>query len=79
MNCHDARDLLSALLDEALDPSERALVQAHLEGCADCRRELDGLRSTVSLLSRVERARAPVGFVDKVLAEVHPAPWYRRP
>lgn len=78
MNCHDVRELLSALLDDALDPRERAQVQAHLEGCADCRRELDGLRSTVSLLSRVERPRAPVGFVDKVMAGVHPVPWYRR-
>ena len=78
MTCHDTRELLSALLDEALDARERADVQAHLEGCADCRRELDALRSTTSLLSRVERARAPVGFVDRVMAEVHPVPWYRR-
>jgi hypothetical protein len=78
MNCHDARELLSALLDDALDARERSQVQAHLEGCADCRRELDGLRSTVSLLSRVERTRAPLGFVDKVMAGAHPVPWYRR-
>ena len=78
MTCRDTRELLSALLDEALDARERARVQGHLEGCADCRRELDGLRSAVSLLSRAERARAPVGFVDKVMAGVHPLPWYRR-
>jgi Putative zinc-finger len=78
MTCHDTRERLSALLDEALGARERADVEAHLEGCADCRRELDGLRSTMSLLSRVERARAPVGFVDKVIAGVHPVPWYRR-
>jgi hypothetical protein len=78
MICHDTRELLSALLDEALDARERADVQAHLEGCPDCRRELDALRSTTSLLSRVERARAPVGFVDRVMAEVQPVPWYRR-
>ncbi|HUO65829.1 MAG TPA: zf-HC2 domain-containing protein [Terriglobales bacterium] len=78
MNCHDARELLSALLDDTLDARERSQVQAHLEGCADCRRELDSLRSTVSLLSRVERARAPLGFVDRVMAGVHPVPWYRR-
>ncbi len=78
MTCHDTRELLSALLDEELAPAERAQVQAHLEGCPDCRRELDGLGSTVSLLSRVERVRAPVGFVDKVTAGLQPVPWYRK-
>jgi hypothetical protein len=78
MNCHETRDLLSALLDETLAARERSEIQAHLDGCPDCRRELDGLRSTVSLLSRVEHPRAPVGFVDKVMAEVRPVPWYRR-
>ena len=82
MNCHETRERLSDLLDEALAASERALVGAHLDGCPDCRRELDRLRATVSLLSRVERPRAPVGFVDRVMAAAHPVPhsvqWLRR-
>jgi Putative zinc-finger len=78
MNCHETRELLSALLDETLAVREREEVQAHLDHCPDCRRELDSLRSTVSLLSRVQHPRAPVGFVDKVMAEVRPVPWYRR-
>ena len=78
MTCHETRELLSALLDEALDSRERAEVDAHLAGCPDCRRELEGLRSTVSLLSRVEHPRAPVGFVDKVMGHVRSVPWYRR-
>ncbi len=78
MNCHETRERLSGLLDDALDAPERAEVGAHLEGCPDCRRELDRLRATLSLLSRVERPRAPVGFVDRVMAAAHPVPWYRR-
>jgi len=78
MNCHETRERLSGLLDDALDASERALVGAHLDTCPDCRRELDRLRATVSLLSRVERPRAPVGFVDRVMAAARPVPWYRR-
>jgi hypothetical protein len=78
MNCHDARERLSEFLDEALGGPERALVQAHLDGCPECRRELERLSATVSLLSRVERPRAPVGFVDRVMAASHPVPWYRR-
>jgi anti-sigma factor RsiW len=78
MNCHETRERLSDLLDEALTLPERALVGAHLNGCPDCRRELDRLRATVSLLSRVERPRAPVGFVDRVMAAARPVPWYQR-
>jgi hypothetical protein len=78
MNCYETRELLSTLLDEALDTREREEIQAHLDGCPDCRRELDGLRSTVSWLSRVDHPRAPMGFVDRVMAEVRPVPWYRR-
>jgi len=78
MTCDETRELLSELLDEALDAGERARVEAHLMGCADCRRELDGLRATTGLLARVERARAPVGFVDRVMTQVRPVPWYRR-
>jgi len=78
MTCSETRDLLSAWLDQALDAHEREQVQAHLAGCPECRRELEGLRSTVTVLSRVEHPRAPVGFVDKVMGEVYPAPWYRK-
>ena len=78
MNCHEIRELLSAWLDEVLDDAERTAVDQHLAGCTDCRRELERLRSTVSLLARVEPARAPAGFVDRVVTRAHSAPWYVR-
>ena len=78
MTCDETRDTLSAYLDGALAPDERSLVAAHLEGCAECRRELEALRGTVALLKRVEAARAPAGFVDRVVAAARPRPWYRR-
>jgi hypothetical protein len=78
MICDEARESLSAYLDEALAPDERSLLDAHLEGCVECRRELVALRGTVALLQRVEPARAPVGFVDRVVAAARPRPWYRR-
>jgi hypothetical protein len=78
MTCDDARESLSALLDEALTPDERRAVETHLEGCAECRRDLDRLRETVALLRRVSPAHAPAGFVDRVVAAAPPTPWYRR-
>jgi len=78
MTCDDTRESLSALLDEGLTPDEQRAVEAHLEGCADCRRELERLRQTVALLHRVTPAHAPVGFVDRVVTAAQPKPWYRR-
>jgi hypothetical protein len=78
MTCHDAREQLSALIDDALGAEARSAVEAHLATCAECRRELEQLRGTVALLRAVEPARAPVGFVDRVLEAARPAPWPRR-
>ena len=78
MTCDEARELFSALLDEALGPEERGAVDAHVATCVDCRRELGLLRNTVALLRRVEPARAPAGFVDRVRAAARPLPRWRR-
>ena len=78
MTCHDAREQLSALIDDALGDAERSAVEEHLATCAECRRELERLRGTVALLRAVEPARAPAGFVDRVLEAARPEPWPRR-
>jgi hypothetical protein len=78
VTCRDAREWFSDLLDEALEPDRRRDVEAHLAGCAECRVELDRLRATVAALREVEPARAPAGFVDRVLQRAYPVPRYRR-
>jgi len=50
MNDHPELQL-SAYLDEALSPAERAAVSAHLDGCAVCRRRLEDLRATSRLIA----------------------------
>jgi anti-sigma factor RsiW len=76
MTCTETRDLFSALADDALTPAERAALDAHLAGCAECRRELAGLLRTVKLVRAIDPERAPAGFVDRVLAAARPE---RRP
>lgn len=79
MNCPDARERFSGLIDDALSAEERAALAAHLAECADCQRELARLRGTVAMLSRVEPPRVSPGFADRVLAAtVRPASWRRR-
>src|SRR5262245_47668533 len=78
MTCHEARERFSALVDEALSPSERALFDAHVSGCTECRRELERFQMTVAALRGIRPVRAPVGFVDRVLEAARPTPWHRR-
>jgi hypothetical protein len=78
MTCHDAREQFSALVDDALTVGERAALDAHLATCADCRRELQRFRDTVSLVCAVAPVRAPAGFVDRVLEAARPVSWPRR-
>ncbi len=74
MDC-ERNDLLLGYLDEdALDPSERAAVEAHLAGCAACREALDEYRSAAASLRDLEppapseeaRARAYAAVLEAV-------------
>jgi len=52
-DCTDARLSLGVYVLCAIDPAERALVDAHLVTCRDCRDELAGLAGLPALLARV--------------------------
>ena len=60
MNAHDELDNLSAYLDGELNQAERARLDAHLPGCAECRTTLDALRATVAGLATLPEP-APSG------------------
>jgi diguanylate cyclase (GGDEF)-like protein len=69
MNCDRALELISARIDSEILFEDQAL-NAHLEGCAGCRLEMDGLRRLDEFLVRSyapEREAAEV-LVDKVKA-----------
>jgi hypothetical protein len=77
VSCEEIRELFSARVDDALSDEERARLDAHLAACAECAREWARFAGTVGLLRAAPPARAPAGFVDRVLA-ARPQPWYRR-
>jgi hypothetical protein len=53
-DCAETRISLGVYVLGAIDPAERALVDAHLATCRDCRDELAGLASLPALLARVD-------------------------
>jgi hypothetical protein len=52
-DCTEARLSLGVYVLGAIDPAERALVDAHLMTCEECRDELAGLAGLPALLARV--------------------------
>lgn len=78
MNCQEARELFSAKVDDLATREQRSALDGHLQGCADCAREWERFRQTVSLLHSVTEARAPAGFARRVVEAARPEPWHRR-
>ncbi len=71
MNCDRALELISARIDSEILFEDKVLGE-HLEGCAGCRHELDGLRRLDEFLMRAyepEREAAEV-LVDRVKASL---------
>jgi hypothetical protein len=75
-DCSNAeiRDLLPDLMHDRLDAPTRARVVAHVEGCADCRSELELLRSLRGALDR----GTPRVDVNRIVAAL-PKPGSVRP
>ncbi len=59
MDCSEVRPELSELVDGDLSRDARAKVEAHLAGCAGCRRTLEGLRRTKEMARALPRMTAP--------------------
>ena len=57
-SCRRWRESLGAYALDRLEAGERAGVEAHLEGCAECRAELASLTSIATLLPRFNATRS---------------------
>lgn len=62
-------DLLAEYVDGTLAENERAVLDAHLAGCARCREEVEAAARAVSALASLEEEPVPLGVTGPVLAE----------
>ncbi len=66
---HDRlRELVAVYALDAVDNAERGEIDAHLAGCAECRAELDGHRSTLAALAESHASDNPPGHVWEAIA-----------
>jgi hypothetical protein len=74
MNCNEPTERLSAYADGALEPGERAAVEAHVERCAACRATLEDYRSIGRAIRGLARVSAPPSILSGVREAIAPAP-----
>ncbi|OLT14790.1 hypothetical protein BJF80_12570 [Serinicoccus sp. CUA-874] len=74
----EMHDLAAAYAVDAVDPQERAAFEAHLEGCEQCRREVQDLRKATVLLTEDLEVEPPsqlrATVLDMVAAEAQGRP-----
>ncbi len=68
LSCAATKGLLQDYLARDLPPSQRAMVDAHLLDCEDCRQELALLSVVISGLVTQPVIEPPAGFTQRVLA-----------
>jgi anti-sigma-K factor RskA len=73
----DVHGLVGAYLLHALDPDERADVEAHLAACPDCREEVDSLRVATACLADEVAETPPPSLRAKVMRTASETPQLR--
>jgi len=89
MRCKHVTRRLDAYATGEVSARDRVRIDAHLEGCASCRRALADLESMAGLLSRIATPPVPEGLASRVMfaalsrraeprtARWNPVQWWR--
>jgi hypothetical protein len=64
------RDKLSAYLDGAVTPREKALIEEHLKTCPECETSLRDLRRTVERLRTMGEEEPPPWLTQRIMARI---------
>ncbi|HWP57104.1 MAG TPA: anti-sigma factor [Candidatus Acidoferrales bacterium] len=75
MQCNQAQELITALVDEEISPADRASLRQHLEACTACQLSYQQEQELQRELRRVaRRVRAPLSLHERVGRALQPGP-----
>jgi hypothetical protein len=78
MNCDEIKKLLSEYVDGVLDEKTKALVEAHLSTCRDCKEELASLKRLVNELGSLESVAPPRDFLNQLHERMEQRSWFSK-
>jgi anti-sigma factor RsiW len=78
MEHEKAQELLSCYVDGTLDAESSKKLEAHLEGCEDCRGDLDLLKKTLQVVGEIRPAQAPTDFSARLRRKARKAGLFER-
>jgi anti-sigma factor RsiW len=67
MDCNELVELVTAFLDDALDPETRARVEAHLADCEGCANYVQQFRQTVRTVGKISDDEIDPAFRNRLL------------
>jgi predicted anti-sigma-YlaC factor YlaD len=67
LSCQELVELITAYLEHALAPVERARFEAHLSGCEGCRNYLGQMRLTIATLGTLPPQTIPPAVRSQLL------------
>ena len=70
MNCQTCHERMAELADARLDRETAASVRAHIEGCAECRREFESLSNTLKALDALPSAAPSHRLRARVMGQI---------
>jgi hypothetical protein len=70
MECREVQKKLSAYIEKVVSPKQKALIDAHLKGCKQCKRALADLKKAVDYVQKLEEVEPPAWLKQKVMARV---------
>jgi anti-sigma factor RsiW len=79
MSCRRTAKLLSTYIDGACSAQERARVEGHIDGCADCAALLRELQRTVELVSQLPEQRTSDQFMAALTPKLRELEQMREP
>jgi anti-sigma factor RsiW len=62
--------MISAYIDDRLDPDEQQAFDLHIRSCAPCRKIFEETRALHQMFASAQRFPAPYGFNTRVLADL---------
>jgi anti-sigma factor RsiW len=68
LTCAELVELVTAYLEDALDPDDRERVEEHLVFCGGCSTYLEQMRQTIAATGRLEVEEIPAELHERLVA-----------